>query len=341
MNPDSVQPPSPAIIFWSWQADSDAALNRNFIQDCLERAAKELTRSNVAVVEVDRDTKGVGGSPEIAQTILRKIRSSDVFVWDGTLVYSTPRPAPNPNVMIELGYAHAVLGDGRLVGVMNVANGRGPDDLPFDLRSRRWPIIYELDRQGLGSTAAGTGENDFQARRATVRNELMKRLAEAIAAALREPRRGAIHADVDLEAARQLWSVVDSTWLHGWYSSRSNTPQFEERDILKTFERYARDADRPEHQFEDEQLRATHAAVLAALRQYVFVAGTQMVPAPGTDERLVISAKVSDRWIDNYDERYDSQVHAVITAADGVWRTWQEYVKVLRALYPEIVKAAI
>lgn len=340
MNPVSVQASSPTIVFWSWQTDSDTALNRTFIQDCLERAAKDLRRADVAVVEVDRDTSGVGGSPEIAQAILRKIRSSDVFVWDGTLVYSAPRPAPNPNVMIELGYAHAVLGDGRLVGVMNVANGRGPDELPFDLRARRWPITYALDRQSPESSTARASDAAFQARRATVRQELTKRLTEAIAAALREPRRGLIDADVDLEAARQLWSMVDSTWLHDWYSSRSNAPPFEERDTLTRFERYAIDAERPEHQLDADELRAKHAALVAALRKYVFVAGTHMVPASGTKQHLVISVKASGRWIENYGERYDSQVHAITTAADEVWRTWKEYVKVLRILYPEVVKGS-
>src|SRR5438128_8742049 len=105
-------------IFWSWQDDSPGPVNREFIQDCLQRAAKELGKVRAAIISLDRDTRGVAGSPEIAATILGKVRSSDVFVFDSTLYYSKPRASPNRNVMLELGYALAALGDSRVIGVM-------------------------------------------------------------------------------------------------------------------------------------------------------------------------------------------------------------------------------
>jgi hypothetical protein len=43
---------------------------------------------------------------------------------------------PNPNVLIELGYAVKTLGWNRIVCVFNMAFGR-VEDLPFDLRQRR------------------------------------------------------------------------------------------------------------------------------------------------------------------------------------------------------------
>ncbi|KPA17343.1 hypothetical protein MHK_002434 [Candidatus Magnetomorum sp. HK-1] len=91
----------------------------------------------------------MGGTPQIAEAILAKIQSSDIFVWDATLVYSQPRPSPNPNVLIELGYALAVMGEGRLIGVMNTANKLGGEALPFDLKHRRWPISYLLAESSL------------------------------------------------------------------------------------------------------------------------------------------------------------------------------------------------
>ena len=124
-------------IFWSWQSDSPSRENRNFIQDCLERAARNVAKSEAQAILVDRDTQGIGGTPKIAETILAKIRSSDIFVWDATLVYTKPRPSPNPNVLLELGYAFALLGEGRMIGVMNTADRSGPSDLPFDLTHRR------------------------------------------------------------------------------------------------------------------------------------------------------------------------------------------------------------
>src|SRR5688572_24306321 len=135
--------PNKFTVFWSWQSDSDTAINRNFIQDCVERAAKNVGKGDGVIIAVDRDTKGVGGTPNIADTILAKIRAADIFVWDATLAYSKPRPAPNPNVMLEFGYALAILGDGRMIGVLNEA-GASAEELPFDLKHRRWPLTYHL-----------------------------------------------------------------------------------------------------------------------------------------------------------------------------------------------------
>jgi hypothetical protein len=99
-------------------------------------------------VEVDHDTHGVGGSPLIAETILGKIRDAAVFVADVTPIATTAagKRVPNPNVMIELGYAMKVLDDQQIVLVMNGAEGAALKYLPFDLRHRRVPIHFKLSR---------------------------------------------------------------------------------------------------------------------------------------------------------------------------------------------------
>lgn len=52
-------------------------------------------------------------------------------------------PIPNPNVLIEYGYALKVLGESRVVAVMNTAHGQASrDNMPFDLLNRRFPISY-------------------------------------------------------------------------------------------------------------------------------------------------------------------------------------------------------
>ncbi|KQZ91796.1 hypothetical protein G6M12_24300 [Agrobacterium tumefaciens] len=91
---------------------------------------------------------GVGGSPIIAETILRKIREAAVFVADVTPVGKTVggKLLPNPNVMIELGYALRVLEHERIVLVMNRAEGAALKHLPFDLRHWRAPVVYSLHR---------------------------------------------------------------------------------------------------------------------------------------------------------------------------------------------------
>jgi hypothetical protein len=124
-------------------------LNRLKSDATLEPAIRERQ------VELDKDTQGVAGSPPIAQTILKKIADCSVFVADMTFVgrsfaelatiSSDIRQIPNPNVLLEYGYALRCHGHQRLITVMNAAFGDSdPDNLPFDLRHLRWPIIYSL-----------------------------------------------------------------------------------------------------------------------------------------------------------------------------------------------------
>lgn len=87
---------------------------------------------------VDRDTLGEPGAPDIAATILRKIDAATAFVCDVSIA-SRPengRPCPNPNVLVELGYALKSLRSERVVLVFNTAFG-DVSELPFDLRFKR------------------------------------------------------------------------------------------------------------------------------------------------------------------------------------------------------------
>ena len=124
-------------IFYCWQ--SDRPHERNLIEEALRRAAKAVAADDAVEVEpvIDRDTRGLPGSPEIAQSIFEKIGSATAVVADVTIVGRTDhRPACNPNVLIEVGYAFGVLGAERVILVMNTFFG-APSELPFDLRSRR------------------------------------------------------------------------------------------------------------------------------------------------------------------------------------------------------------
>jgi hypothetical protein len=87
---------------------------------------------------LDRDTLGTSGSPKITDTIFAKILVADVFVADVSIVNSSgpSRRTPNPNVLLELGFAISNLGWDRIVLVMNRHFG-GPEELPFDLRGHR------------------------------------------------------------------------------------------------------------------------------------------------------------------------------------------------------------
>ncbi len=137
-------------IFFSWQSDTPNAVGRSMIEACLERAIG-LLQADAEVdladreLAMDKDTLHVPGSPAIAETIYGKIDRAAVFLSD--LTYVAVRPSgggiPNPNVLIEHGWALKSLSSRRVISVMNIALG-DPDqhELPFDLRHVRRPILY-------------------------------------------------------------------------------------------------------------------------------------------------------------------------------------------------------
>lgn len=135
---------SQITIFYSWQSDLPGSETRNIIQDSIKDAV-HLLRDTVDI-EADRDTKGEFGSPDIAQTIFSKIDNCNIFVADVSAVCryeATDKDGnkkvkymPNPNVMLELGYATHVVGWDNVICVLNADYG-APEDMPFDIASRR------------------------------------------------------------------------------------------------------------------------------------------------------------------------------------------------------------
>ncbi|SHF84647.1 hypothetical protein SAMN05444273_1185 [Litoreibacter ascidiaceicola] len=160
-------------VFWSWQNDNEPESNRHFIRSALDEAVKqageELGLEPAERPELDHDTKNTPGMADITSTILKKINESAVFVADLTPIGETNggKALPNPNVMIELGWALKSLGPDRIIAVMNIHNGYTPDDLPFDIRHRR-AMTYEL------------GPSGSKADRAKIRKRLTTELTEAL-----------------------------------------------------------------------------------------------------------------------------------------------------------------
>src|SRR5262245_32315460 len=108
-------------IFYSWQTDLPNATNRGFIQTAIESAANAIHNDESIKYEpvIDRYTFVVPGSPDIANTIFEKIDKSQIFVADISIINSSSssRKTPNPNVLIELGYAIKKLGLDRIIMV--------------------------------------------------------------------------------------------------------------------------------------------------------------------------------------------------------------------------------
>lgn len=151
-------------VFWSWQSDRVPRNHHYFVRDALQAAcdsiAAEAEVDEGERPQVDHDTKGVAGTPDIVKAIVDKIDAAAAFVADMTPVAITdpaflrpdleaeklpkPKHVQNANVMSELGYAEKALGLDKIILVANAAHYPGPDALPFDWRNRRGPITYNL-----------------------------------------------------------------------------------------------------------------------------------------------------------------------------------------------------
>lgn len=153
-------------IFYSWQSDLPSSTNRSLIEKAAEKAASTIRSDDSLNVEpvIDRDTKGMPGSPNIATTILDKISACSIFLADVSIIGRPgrkKRPTPNPNVLVELGYAIHAIGPERIVLVMNTDRG-GPSNLPFDLSAYR-SITYSPDSGSTPSIARQALQRDLQA----------------------------------------------------------------------------------------------------------------------------------------------------------------------------------
>jgi hypothetical protein len=130
-------------VFWSWQSDLETASHKTLIQKAINAAidqiALELDVDPAERPEIDHDTKGTAGAGEIAKIIFDKIDSCAAFIADVTPVGKSDagKWLPNPNVMVETGWALKSRTHERVILILNLASGCKIEDLPFDLRSRR------------------------------------------------------------------------------------------------------------------------------------------------------------------------------------------------------------
>ncbi|HRW07871.1 MAG TPA: hypothetical protein P5121_22370 [Caldilineaceae bacterium] len=134
-------------LFFAWQLDTPAAENKSLIWNAIVAATGKMSESTNPIISPrpETDIQGASGNPNIVQTIFKRIRECSIFIADVSFVAETSKGKllPNPNVLLELGYAARSIGWERTILVMNNAYGK-PSDLPFDIRQHRWPIEYKL-----------------------------------------------------------------------------------------------------------------------------------------------------------------------------------------------------
>ena len=162
----------PHQIFYSWQSDTENRIGRGLIQWALDRAIRTVNADADVdpadrELRADRDTVNVPGMPPLADTIFGKIDRAVAFLSDLTHVATRAKGqlSPNPNVLLEHGWALKSRGWGRMIGVMNTAMGH-PDEhpLPFDLTHFKRPILFHCP--------ADATDEERQAARAGLQKDL-------------------------------------------------------------------------------------------------------------------------------------------------------------------------
>lgn len=132
-------------IFYSWQSDLPNTKNRGMINNCINKATKQLleTCSKITEFELEMDSRNESGTPDLAKSIFEKIDACDIFIADISVINSKSheRLTPNPNVLLELGYAAKTIGWSNIIGIYN-SEFAEIEDLPFDIRFRK-PLIYD------------------------------------------------------------------------------------------------------------------------------------------------------------------------------------------------------
>ncbi len=183
-------------IFYSWQSDLPGNKTRNFIRECIDRAINLAQESETIEAERDEATLGVTGSPDIVATLFSKIENCDLFIADLSPCFTEDqkrvKKSPNPNVLVELGYAVKTLGWERVICLCNTDFGK---EYPFDIAHNRI-TGFSLD-----------GKN---------KNEVMSKIAEIIFINIRDIRKKMPRAKVGMAShVVGAYSFVDRAVIGG------------------------------------------------------------------------------------------------------------------------------
>lgn len=204
-------------VFWSWQSDRSERETRHLVREAMVIALDRMMGASEIEerLEIDHDTRGLPGSPDIVGAILAKIDAAAVFVADITPIAVSDRGkhVGNPNVLIELGYAKKALGPERVVTIWNTAfTDSRVEDLPFDLRGRRGPITYALH--------AGASREELAKARAFIVESLVDRIggcldALPVAAPAPRPWQPSVEGDPSIWVAPGTPVRINEDWGSG------------------------------------------------------------------------------------------------------------------------------
>ncbi|RBL90447.1 hypothetical protein [Chitinophaga flava] len=158
-------------VFFAYQSDIPSEFGQQFISKALKDASKKIKEKKKVEVKIEVGSRGTPGTPILIEEMLSKSRKADMVIVDLTFTSSKvwanakkfsignreirilknveDKPSPNPNVLLETGYAWAQKGFYRTLAIMNNAYGN-PKNLPVDLKGFRWGITYNLNEKNYG-----------------------------------------------------------------------------------------------------------------------------------------------------------------------------------------------
>lgn len=302
-------------VFYSWQSDSPSNTNRNFISEALEKGIKEVRDDDSISVEpvIDRDTLGVAGSPDISESIFSKIDRASVFVCDVSIINKeASRKSPNPNVLIELGYAIKVLGWNRIIMIMNTEYG-DPTNLPFDLRSKR-VLTYSID-----SSAA---------EKAPIRNALKKTLIAALKLVFENERKIVIarssplpenFKEIDGKLYHKLKEVLPSKGSIHFIDEQNMAGFSWPRKKLDDLDRFYYEWNDVEHEFLDNELEKMRADLHDMIGDYLGLIATNTFSANNPEWQTV-----PPEWEDTNPKHFFEVVGKLHDTAGNIVKLHQE-----------------
>lgn len=128
-------------VFYSWQSDKKDVSQK--IERALRNKFNEMSKKGI-YIELVKATDGISGSRILEEMILENIRRCDFFIADLTPVtkHTTAdgktKLVPNPNCMLEFGYALRHFNPECVVVYMQLEDDDNHYELPFDLNHRTY-----------------------------------------------------------------------------------------------------------------------------------------------------------------------------------------------------------
>ncbi len=127
--------------FYSWQSDKKDVSQK--IETALKNKFKEMEKRGI-YIELVKATDGISGSRVLEEVILENIKRCDFFIADLTPVtrHTTcdgkTKLVPNPNCMLEFGYALRHFNPECVIAYMQLEDDDNHYELPFDLNHRTY-----------------------------------------------------------------------------------------------------------------------------------------------------------------------------------------------------------